>query len=474
MRVISFAGTEAAALADRLTTHKALHDVPRAELDWLVAHGEFRAYDAGEVVLTPADEANEMIVMITGCVVVYVGQGTGRRHAMDSRAGTISGLLPFSRLKKPFTDVLAEEDSEVLAIHRERFPEMIRECPELTESLVHNLIDRARRFSAISWQDEKAMSLGRLAAGLAHELNNPASAASASAKHLSHALRGVGKAALRVGMADLTNEQRAHVTDIIERCQAPGRTVALSTMDRFDLIDHVTSWLEAHGASTDCAPDLVDGGVQIETLDGLANGLPARALPASIEWIASSAAAGIVANELERATLRIYDVVSAVRDFTHLDRAAAREPTDVARSLADTVEVLRAKGKGKRVTVRLEVSEDLPKVYVVGADLNQAWSHLLENALDAVDAGGEVTICATAHDGHVVVEFADNGPGIPADIQSRIFDPFFTTKPVGSGTGLGLDIVRRVVRNYSGEVEFTSHPGKTAFRVRLPVEKGAP
>ena len=472
MRIIPVPPSGAAALTDRLATLKALRDVPRAEVEWIVAHGEHRAYDSGEVVLTPADEVTEMIVVLTGRIVVYVGQGTGRRHAMASPAGTISGVMPFSRLKRSFTDVIAEENSDIFAVKRDHFPAMIRDCPLLTESLVHNLLDRARRFTAVSWQDEKAMSLGRLAAGLAHELNNPASAASASAKHLTRALRSVGAAALRVGMADLTDEQRGHVTAIIERCQAPGRSVTLSPMDRFDLIDRVATWLEAHGASTDCAPDLVDGGVQVETLDGLVIGLPGHALPAAIEWIASSAAAGIVANDLERATLRIYDVVSAVRDFTHLDRAAAREPTDVARSLAGTVEVLRAKAHAKAATVRLDVPSALPAVHVVGADLNQAWAHLLENALDAVDTGGEVSICATAQDGVVVVEFTDNGPGIPADIQSRIFDPFFTTKPVGQGTGLGLDIVRRVVRNYAGEVEFTSHPGRTAFRVRLPAGTG--
>jgi signal transduction histidine kinase len=474
MRIIPLDSPEGSALADRLVALDSIRDIPRAEVEWLASHGEFRHYDAGEIVLTPADEASEMIVILAGCATVYVGQGAGRRHAVESRTGSLTGLLPFSRLKRPMSDVLVEEAAELLAIHRDRFPEMIRECPVLTESLVHNMVDRARRFSAINWQDEKVMSLGRLAAGLAHELNNPASAASSAAKHLARVMRSVGAAAHRVGMAELSADQRAHVTGIVERCHAPGRAGPRSAVDRFDMIESVMVWLESHGASTECAPDLVDGDVEIGTLDGLASVLPVGALESAIEWIASAAASASVASDVEQATLRIYDVVSAVRDFTHLDRAAVREPTDIAQSLAETVEVLRPKAREKGATVRLDVPPGLPKVTVVAADLNLAWLNLVENAMDAVATGGEVTICASAHDGVVVVEITDDGPGIPADIQSRIFDPFFTTKPVGKGTGLGLDIVRRVVRDYAGEVEFTSHPGRTSFRVRLPVESGGP
>jgi len=474
MRIIPLVGTEAAAVADRLAALGSMRDIPRAEVEWLVAHGEFRFYEAGEVVLTPADDASELIVMLSGCTTVYLGQGGGRRHAMESRAGSITGLLPFSRLKHPMSDVLSEEPSELLAIHRDEFRSLIRDCPVLIESVVHTMLDRARRFSAVNWQDEKVMSLGRLAAGLAHELNNPASAASSGAKHLSRAIRSVGAAAHRVGMAELSAEQRSRVIEIVGRCQARGGHVPHSAMDRSDLIDRMTNWLESHGAATECAADLVDGGVDNATLDGLAKVLPADALGPVIEWIAAAAASACIASDVERATLRIHDVVSAVRDFTHLDRAAAREPTDIAQSLTETLDVLRPKASEKGVTVRFDVPSGLPKVHVVAADLNQAWSNLLENAVDAVDGGGEVAICATAHDGVVVVEFTDNGPGIAPDIQPRIFDPFFTTKPVGKGTGLGLDIVRRVVLDYAGEVEFTSHPGRTVFRVRLPARPAEP
>lgn len=470
MRVIPLTAADSAALADRLATHESMRSLPRAELEWLVNHGQFRHYDAGEVMLTPVQPAQEMIVQFSGRIVVYFGHGAGRRHAAESRAGSVTGLLPFSRLKRPPADVLVEEASELLAIHRDQFRELIRECPVLTESLVHNMLDRTRRFAAADWQDEKVMALGRLAAGLAHELNNPATAVASGAKRLSRGLQEVGAAAHRFGIAGVPDEQRARVAEIVERCQRDDRTVTLSPMERADLEERLGEWLEAHGVDDELAPTLAEGGVGLETLDQLAGILAGDALAAALHWIGSASAATIVAGDVDRAARRIHDLVSAVRGFTYMDRAAVREPTDVGRGLSDTVEVLRAEANTKRAALTLEIGAGLPKVSAVAPDLNQVWSNLLENALDAVDPGGEVLVRAAAEDGGVVVQFVDNGHGIPEDIQPRIFDPFFTTKAVGEGPGLGLDIVRRIVRNHNGDVEFTSRPGRTEFRVRIPVE----
>jgi signal transduction histidine kinase len=471
MRIIPLTGTEPSALADRLATFAPLRDLPRTELEWLVSHGQFRIHDTGEIMLTPSDEANELIVQLSGRIVVYMGESDGRRHPMESRAGSLTGLLPFSRLKHPPRDVICEESAEVLTIHRRQFPELIRACPVLTESLVHLMLDRARRFSAASWQDEKVMSLGRLAAGLAHELNNPASAAASGATRLTRGLKDVGLAAHRFGIADVPASGREHVIALVERCQTAGRP-DLRSFVHADRAERLTEWLEAHDLDPDCATALVDGGIGVEDLDHLATVLPSAALPAGVGWVGAAAANTVVADDVGRATRRIHDVVSAVRDFTHLDRPPVKEPTDVARGLADTVALLQSRARQQGTALGLDVPANLPTVQAVVADLNQAWSCLIENALDAVTTGGEVSVRAVLSDSAIIVTVADDGPEIPEDIQSRVFDPFFTTKPVGKGIGLGLDIVRRIAGNHGGEVTFTSEPGRTEFRVRLPAAIG--
>jgi len=471
MRIISLSGTEASALIDRLSTHTALADLPRVELEWLASHGQLRSYETGELVLTTADEANDMIVQLSGRIVVYFGQAASRRHPMTSRAGSVTGLFPFSRLRHPPADVIVEEAAELVAIHRRLFPAMISDCPVLTESLVHKMLDRARQFSAASWQDEKVLSLGRLAAGLAHELNNPASAAASGAARLMRSLQDVGAAAHRVGLSSLSPDARAQVLTLIERCHASHGAVALSPIEHADRVERLSEWLEWHGADPDCAETLTDAGIELEHLDRLSSLVSGEGLSASVAWVTATAASTVVAADVERATRRIHGVVSAVRDFTHLDRAPDREQLNVARGLRDTVELLQTRARTQQTALQLSAPEDLPSVVGVVADLNQAWTCLIENALDAVQRGGSIQVCAAHADTVIVVTVTDDGPGIPEEIQSRVFDPFFTTKPVGAGSGLGLDIVRRVARNHGGEVEFISAPGRTEFRVRLPINR---
>ena len=435
----------------------------------MVANGEARRYAAGDTVVATTHETDEMVVVLSGRIVVYFGHGVGRRHAMESRPGSLTGVLPYSRLKRAQWDVLAEQDTEILAISKDRFPEMIRECPVLVESLVHNMLDRARRFAAANWQDEKVMSLGRLAAGLAHELNNPAAAAASGAKRLARSIVELGDAAHAVGTADLTSAQRDELRSLLSRCQDHDREVVTDPLARSDLEDELGQWLDGHGVPSDLATTLVDGGVSLETLDALAGIVPRGTLPAVLRWLATAASTSMVAADVERATRRIDALVTAVRGYSYMDRAPVREPTDISRGLADTVEVLRAEANGKGATIRLELDPGLPEVSAVGPDLNQVWANLLQNALDAVSAGGEIVVRAAKENGAVVVRVIDNGTGIPPEVQPRIFDPFFTTRPTGSAVGLGLDIVRRTVRSHDGDVEVESSPGRTEFHVRLPL-----
>jgi signal transduction histidine kinase len=459
------------ALIELLRTVTLLAAAPRAELEWLAAHGQRRQYAVGDIALRKSEEAQEMIVLFSGRIVVYFGQATGRGHQMDSHAGTITGVLPFSRLKRPFGDVVVEEASDVLAVDRRHFPEMIRECPMVTEQLVHSMLDRARRFSAINWQDEKMVSLGRLAAGLAHEINNPASAALRGAAALRELLPEAGRAAAGVGEAGLTGTQQSRIAAAIAEGVAwCGDVVgSLSPIAHEQRESALAAWLAPRGLDVELAEPLATGGVSPALLSDVAEAVGGAPLPAVLEWMAAAITTQVQAVEVERAVRRIHDLVSSISRFTTMDRSSAPVPTDIGTGLRDTVAVLAAKARAKETHVALTIAPDLPLVPAKGGELNQVWSNLIENALDAIAPSGEVHAEACVDGGNVVVRIIDNGPGIPADVEPRIFDPFFTTKPVGEGMGLGLDIVRRVLRDHAGQVEFESRPGRTEFRVRIPI-----
>ncbi len=221
------------------------------------------------------------------------------------------------------------------------------------------------------------------------------------------------------------------------------------------------------------AEPLAETAVTLETLDRLAATLEKPALDAALAWVAAGCATRRIAVEIERAGSRIYDLVAAVKGFTRMDHATVPEAVDIGRGLTDTLVVLQAKARAKSVAVTVSVEPDLPRVQGYGGELNQVWLNLIDNALDAVVAGGRVDVTAARSEAAVVVRVVDDGHGIPEDIRGRIFDPFFTTKQVGEGTGLGLDIVRRLVQRHDGEIDVDSRPARTEFRVRLPVTAAA-
>jgi signal transduction histidine kinase len=457
-------------IVERLATHRTLSAVPRAELEWLAAHGVMRHYDAGQRLAETGAPPTELIVLFTGRIGVHLQSGTGHRHLVEFVAGDVSGVLPYSRITTSMADVFAGEATDALVLHRDCFHDLVRECPEATAIMVHTMVDRARTFASANWQDEKMASLGRLAAGLAHELNNPASATVRSAKLLSEALAALEQASIALGALGLTEPQLAAITAWRDAALVPATTGVFSTMERVDREDALSEWLGAHGADLDSAPALLDGGLTESHLDELAQAVPPTALNAALAWIAAARTARSLSGDIERAGGRIYDLVASVKRFSHMDRGTATEQTNIAQSLADTVSVLSGKAKQREVAVRLDVADDLPLVPAYAAELNQVWSNLIDNALDAVSRGGQVRVQAAQEGANVVVRVIDNGPGIPADVRSRIFDPFFTTKGVGEGSGLGLDIARRVVRLHNGEITVDSREGHTEFSVAIPIE----
>ena len=454
-----------------LARHRSLGTAPPAEHAWLVAHGERRTLAPGDIHVRKGEFATALHIIFSGHEAIRVDRGAGSHKIMEWRGGDVGGVLPYSRGATPPNDIVAEEPLEVLEIGAEHLPEMIRECPVVTATLVHAMLDRARQFNAHDLQDEKLISLGRLAAGLAHELNNPASAAVRSAKLLEESLDAADDAAAAVGAARLSGEQLAAVNAIRDLCIGADGTPVRSPMERADREDAISDWLDLHGASERCAAPLAETGVTLAALDGLAASVDRNTLDASLRWIAARCQVRMLTSDIQTATSRIYDLVDSVKGFTYMDRAATPEPVDIRRGLVDMLTLLDSKVRGKSIDVALQVPADLPRAHGVGAELNQVWMNLIDNALDAAPAGGHVSVSAERELDRILVRIVDDGPGVPRDIRGRIFDPFFTTKGVGKGTGLGLDIVRRLLKQHEGDISLESVPGRTEFEVRLPVEK---
>jgi signal transduction histidine kinase len=229
--------------------------------------------------------------------------------------------------------------------------------------------------------------------------------------------------------------------------------------------------LKAHRTDVAAAEALAETDVTIKMLEELATTLKGEALTATVQWIAASCGTRRLTSEIQEAAARISDLVAAIKGFTEMDRESVPEAVDIGRGLANTLTVLRSKAKSKSVGMVVNIEDALPAVNGFGGELNQVWANLIDNALDAVDQAGRVELKAYRKNDSVVVRVIDNGPGIPAEIRDRIFDPFFTTKPIGEGTGLGLDIVRRLVQRHNGQVELESQPGLTEFRVTLPISQ---
>jgi signal transduction histidine kinase len=458
-----------AGLLERLRAHRTLQQVPDAELEWLVAHGTVQHYPAGAFVARKGDPVAGMHIVLKGHLSHFTNQGGAWRKVMDWREGEVTGHLPYSRMALAPGNTIMDEPTETLLVARDDVAAMPVACPHVTAALVHVMLDRARAFKASDHQQEKMVSLGKLAAGLAHELNNPASAAARSAQLLAAALAESEEASQALGAARLTVPERAALDHVRTLCLDTPRASVRSPLEQADREEAIAAWLKGRGADESFAEALAETDVALETLTELAGALAGEHLSAALRWVAAGCTMRGLARDIERASSRVHELVSAVKGFTYMDHASAPEPVDVGKGLTDTLAVLAAKARGSAAALTVQVAADLPRVNGFGGELNQVWANLIDNALDAVGKGGRVTVTAL-HDGEsVVVRVTDDGPGIPPEVKSRIFDPFFTTKPVGKGTGLGLDIARRLVDRHEGSITVTSEPGRTEFRVTLPV-----
>jgi signal transduction histidine kinase len=460
-------------LIDRLAEHRTLGAAPREELRWMIAHGSLRQLNTCDVLSAKNHPVEALYVVLSGRLALFVDRGSGPNKAVEWHAGDVTGVLPYSRLVTPPGNVRALEPTELLAIPRGQLTAMTRECSEVTAILVHVMLDRARLFTSSDLQNEKMISLGKLSAGLTHELNNPVAAMERAVGMLEDRLEDTEQAARCLALAALSDIQIAAVDAFHKSCMTTHNQEVRSSLEQCDREEEMEAWLADHGLDTANAHLLADTDVTSAALDRLAAAIEGPALNTVVRWAAVACAMRSLTSMIQGSAMRISSLVCAVQGFTHMDQANAAEPVDLGLSLANTVTVLTSKAREKSVTVTVDLEPGLPKVRGFAAELSQVWGNLIDNALDAVDHGGRVDLLAMRENGTVVVRIRDDGPGIPAELCGRIFDPFFTTKPLGYGTGLGLDIARRLALHNDGTIDFESHPGRTEFRVRLPIAEPA-
>jgi signal transduction histidine kinase len=442
-------------------------DLPDDQIAWFISQSEERHYKAGDTYSHQGDPADAMFVILEGQIEMR-GELGGETVAFPLKAGDVTGALPFSRMKQFTVTARSVTDSRVARFPAARFPDLVQKMPELAQRLVGLMSDRIRETTRIEQQRDRLAALGKLSAGLAHELNNPASAAKRATSQLRDILKKIKDASLELGRRDLTSAQKAEIekleTSLIQRDEPPPDALTVS-----DLEEQVDSLLRSHGQNDlwQLAADLARKNAKPAVLESLFAALDADTARAALVRIGASLEIASLLNEIESSTSRISDLVGAIKEYTHMDQAPVLN-VDIVKSLETTLTILNHKLK-RGVVVKRDYQGTPLLVNSFGSELNQVWTNIIDNAIDAMGGNGELRVRTYRDDVCAVVEIGDNGPGISPEVEPHIFEPFFTTKGVGEGTGLGLDAVQRIVRKHRGNIQVTSEPGDTRFQVWLPL-----
>ncbi len=460
-------------IIDELKTISVFADLPEDDLAWLAERMEERSLNAGDVFAREGDALEYLSVMLEGEMHVERPHEPGTPMFI-ARAPQVTGLLPFSRLTKYVGTARIVRPTRTLLLHKKHFPEMLHRMPSLGQRLVGLMSDRIRETTRQETQRDKLMALGKLSAGLAHELNNPAAAAQRAAKSLREAMENVREASLRLLQHPLSHEQRQaifqferEVTDHV----AENNPAHLDPMELSDREAEITECLEAHQIKEPwkIAAPLAEANADPQKMDALRATIGDDIIGDALRRVASVVTIFGLIHEIDNSTKRISDLVGAIKRYSYMDQAAMQE-VSLRDDLENTLKIFGHWLK-KGITVTREYDENTPRVCAYGSELNQVWTNLIDNAIDAMNGSGELRIRTWRELDCAAVAIGDNGPGIPEEIRSRIFDPFFTTKDVGEGTGLGLDTVRQIVQKHHGNIELKTKPGDTKFIVRLPIKQ---
>ena len=447
-------------------------EIPAEHLQWLLQTSEIITLQAGELLFDTGQSADYMYVLLEGQLNLSLEQ-SGRYNFFSSlKQGDVTGYLPFSRLKVAGGRAVAQDHTSVLRLHKRHFGEMEQVSPEMVQKLVALMTDRVREFTRTEQQHEKLIALGKLSAGLAHELNNPAAAIVRSASELRRMHHAVPDKFKRIMTMQLTPEQVDELNAVLFSLMEDGRDNNLPLMERASLEDELIDWLVQKDVEETYSLAGIFAGwnVTVDSLEKVSVILGGKYLPEILDWIANSLETERVICNIQSATRRISELVSAVKTYSHMDKGQGKEKTSIPDGIGSTLTILNHKLKEKDIRVARNYDTGLPLVPAFVGELNQLWTNIIDNAVDAMSEKGTLRIDAWPEPGKVIVRIADDGHGIPKDVLPHIYEPFFSTKQVGKGTGLGLDIVHKIVMHHGASIKVSSEPGNTVFQICFPLD----
>ena len=452
----------------------ALSDLPDEHLRWILENSGYEEHEDGEQLVKTGDPIDTMWFILEGKVSFYMDVN-GRlvyyfTFENDAATGGAGGLLPYSRMKNSPGCSYAVGKVRALMLHKKFFHELEQLNPGLIQRLIGYMTERARTFATTQLQHEKVSALGKLAAGIAHELNNPAAAINRISSELNKKLKLNFELTEKLLRHNLSSENILIIRKEIQEKEASIKTKH-SALQRIEMEDELTSWLEQNGFA-ECrraAETFAEAGFSKEDFESIRSKREPDEFIDLLYWLENLVSSQRLIKDLDDASCRISNLVGAIKSHVQMDRTNDLQPTNVHRDIENTLTLLGYKLREKNIAVKKKFCDDLVDVPAYVGELNQVWTNIIDNAIFAVEKKGEICIETMCNKKDVTVRIIDNGSGIPKEIISRVFDPFFTTKKVGNGTGIGLDLVNRIIKHHNGEIKVNSVPGRTEFIICIPI-----
>ncbi|MEO6330759.1 MAG: ATP-binding protein, partial [Ginsengibacter sp.] len=453
----------------------ALSDLPDEHLQWILDHSEYHEYADGDLIAKYGQPAEVMWISLAGKVAFYM-YINGRQvyyftFENNNVTGGVGGLMPYSRMKTYPGYSYALGDVKILRINKSYFPELELLNPDFIQKLIGYMTERAKAFATTQLQHEKVNALGNLAAGIAHEMNNPAAAISGISDELSKRLNHNYELTKKLLQCNIIPEHLHNIhTLVMKKESEPVQDMQMSTLQRMKNEDEIEEWLATNGINKrEIAETFSEYGFSIKELEKMQIDVGKEAFIHVTPWLENLISSHRIIKDLAHASSRISNLVTSIKSHVHMDQTNDLQPTNIHKDIENTLTLLGFKLRQKNIEVNKKFCVDMPGVPAYVGELNQVWTNLIDNAIFALEKNGVLIIETSCAEKNITVSVIDNGKGIPKEIISRIFDPFFTTKKVGEGTGIGLDIVTRIVKRHNGEIKVSSEPGRTSFSVNIPI-----